>query len=170
MTQVLEGLPPLVSASTRLLILGSFPSAASLGSGQYYGHPRNQFWRILEAVWPASPLDINADSYEKRSNWLLDRKLGLWDVYASCQRQGSLDSSIRKPALNDFGALIATCPELVAIAHNGAQSFKHAALIRGFGLPSYLLPSTSPAHAAMSFADKLAAWSDLFRTLQMTTD
>ena len=76
----LLGLPPIASASTRLLVLGSFPGAASLARQQYYAHPQNQFWRILQAIWPASPQDISTFSYEKRSEWLLARGLGVWDV------------------------------------------------------------------------------------------
>ncbi len=101
----LTGLPPIVRADTRLLVLGSFPGAASLARQQYYAHPQNHFWKILQAIWPSSPLNISADSYEKRSEWLLDRGLGVWDVYAACEREGSLDSAIRHAQINDFAAL-----------------------------------------------------------------
>jgi hypoxanthine-DNA glycosylase len=123
---MLTGLPPLVSARTRLLILGSFPGAASLAAQQYYGHPHNQFWRIVQAIWPSSPIPVGADSYQNRSEWLLARRLGVWDVYAACEREGSLDSAIRRPVLNDFAGLLRLCPQLEAIAHNGGESFKHA--------------------------------------------
>ena len=122
---MLTGLPPLVGSRTRLLILGSFPGVASLAAQQYYGHPQNHFWRILQAIWPSSPIGTGADSYKIRSEWLLARRLGLWDVYAACERQGSLDSRIRNPQVNDFAAIRRLCPELQAIAHNGAESFKH---------------------------------------------
>ena len=85
----LVGLAPLVSRNTRLLVLGSFPSVASLVRQQYYAHPQNHFWPIIRAIWPASPLATSADSYEKRSTWMLERGLGVWDVYASCERAGS---------------------------------------------------------------------------------
>lgn len=159
---MLTGLPPLVSRQTRLLILGSFPGAASLAARQYYGHPRNHFWPILQAIWPSSPIDIGASSYQIRSEWMLVRGLGLWDVYASCEREGSLDSSIRSPVLNDLASLKERCPELTAIAHNGGESFKHAAHTRPLGLPVYRLPSTSPANASWRFERKLAAWREVF--------
>jgi hypoxanthine-DNA glycosylase len=123
---VLTGLPPLLSGNTRLLILGSFPGAASLAAQQYYGHPQNSFWKIFQAIWPSSALPTGADSYKIRSEWLLDKGLGLWDVYGACEREGSLDSSIRQPQVNDFSQLRQWCPELQAIAHNGGESFKHA--------------------------------------------
>ena len=122
----LRGLAPIVSASTRLLVLGSFPGAASLASQQYYAHPQNQFWKILEAIWPSRPYVAGLKSYEKRSEWLLERGLGVWDVYASCERDGSLDTAIRHAETNDFASLLSRCPNLHVIAHNGAESFKHA--------------------------------------------
>jgi len=158
----LFGLPPIVSATTRLLILGSFPGVASLRAQQYYGHPHNQFWKILQAIWPSVPMDMGANSYEKHSKWLLERGLGLWDVYASCERSGSLDSAIRNPQVNDFASLKAHCPQLKMIAHNGGESFKHAKLVRSsLGVehfPLVKLPSTSPANASWNFERKLAAW------------
>lgn len=159
--QRLLGLPPLVSDHTRLLVLGSFPSVASLARQQYYAHPQNQFWKILQAIWPSSPIDISADSYEKRSEWLLARGLGLWDVYASCERAGSLDTAIRNAQVNDFVGLARRCPQLRAIAHNGGESFRHANYTATLGLPVYKLPSTSPANASWSFARKLAAWREV---------
>ena len=162
----LWGLPPLVSATTRVLILGSFPGVASLQARQYYGHPQNQFWKILQAIWPAIPMDMGVDSYEKRSKWLLGRGLGLWDVYASCERSGSLDSAIRHAEVNDFAALKTLCPRLQLIVHNGSESFKHASRVRAsLGLDPVLsvrLPSTSPAHARWRLAQKVDVWRAAF--------
>jgi hypoxanthine-DNA glycosylase len=158
----LFGLAPVTSATTVLLILGSFPGAASLAAQQYYGHPQNQFWRILQAIWPSSQRQMVLDSYENRIQWLLDHGLGLWDVYASCERQGSLDTAIRNAEVNDFVGLAARCPALRAIAHNGGESFRHARHTARLGLPVHRLPSTSPANASWSFERKLAAWRDVF--------
>ena len=157
----LQGLPPIVSSNTRLLVLGSFPGAASLARQQYYAHPQNQFWKILQAIWPASPRLSSVESYEFRSNWLLDRGLGVWDVYAACERIGSLDTAIRNAQVNDFARLLGLCPQLRAIAHNGGESFKHARHTAQLGLPVFKLPSTSPANASWRFERKLAAWRDV---------
>ena len=163
---MLTGLPPLISSQTRLLILGSFPGVASLQAQQYYGHPQNQFWRVLSAVfgeiYASSPLDSGANSYQIRSEWLLSKNLGMWDVYASCEREGSLDSNISQPALNDFSILKTLCPDLQAVAHNGGESFKHAKQMQNLGVPAFRLPSTSPANASWSFERKVAAWRDVF--------
>lgn len=115
----LWGLPPIVTSDTRLLVLGSFPGGVSLARQQYYAHPQNQFWRILQAIWPSSPCPSCASSYEIRSKWLRDRGLGAWDVYASCEREGSLDTAIRHAQVNDFADLLRHCPQLKAIAHIG---------------------------------------------------
>ena len=164
----LLGLPPIVASNTQLLVLGSFPGAASLARQQYYAHPQNQFWRILQAIWPVSARPVCFSSYENSSKWLLERGLGVWDVYAACEREGSLDAAIRKPEVNDFASLARQCPQLRAIAHNGGESFKHARhVIASFSaaglpaLPVYKLPSTSPAHASWNFERKLAAWREV---------
>lgn len=160
-TSRLQGLPPHVTAQTRMLILGSFPGAASLARQQYYAHPQNAFWRILQAIWPASPIEMSARSYRARIDWMLDKGLGLWDVYASCEREGSLDSAIRTPQINDLSDLTRGCPQLRLIAHNGGESFRHARHTRALGLPVYRLPSTSPANASWSFERKLAVWREV---------
>lgn len=155
------GLAPQVTEDTRMLVLGSFPSVTSLARQQYYAHPQNAFWRILQAIWPCSPYEIREESYQYRINWMLDKGLGLWDVYASCEREGSLDSAIRKPLVNDLAELKRRCPNLQLIAHNGGESFRHAHITRALGLPVYRLPSTSPANASWSFERKLAAWKEV---------
>ena len=157
---MLSGLAPLVSPGTVVLVLGSFPGARSLAERRYYAHPQNQFWTILQAIWPAKPLPTGVDSYQNRSEWVLDRGLGLWDVYARCEREGSLDSAIRHGVVNDIAGL--RLPRLAAIAHNGGESFRHARHGAALGLPVYRLPSTSPASAAWRFERKLAAWRDVF--------
>ena len=164
-----QGLPPVASEHMVVLVLGSFPGVASLRAGQYYAHPHNQFWKILQALWPSHALP---GDYAARCDWLLTRGLGVWDVYASCLREGSLDTSIREAIVNDFASLRAHCPRLTAIAHNGAESYKHAPQVLrslqaqdgaagGAPIESIKLPSTSPANASWSFERKLAAWSDV---------
>jgi len=163
---MLTGLAPLVSNDTAVLILGSFPGARSISRQQYYAHPQNHFWKILQAVWPAFPLpdDVGGmhttDVYARRGAWLLDRGLGLWDVYAACRREGSLDTAIRDAVVNDIASL--RLPRLAAIVHNGGESFRHARHTSQLGVPVYKLPSTSPANASWTFQRKLDAWRDVF--------
>jgi hypoxanthine-DNA glycosylase len=153
----LIGLPPIADAGTRLLVLGSFPGVASLRAQQYYGHPQNAFWKILSTLWQQPLLQA---SYDERVAAARAHGLGIWDVYASCEREGSLDADIRHAELNDFAALRTRCPQLQAIAHNGGESFRHARHTRALGLPVLRLPSTSPANASWPFERKLAAWRE----------
>lgn len=154
---VLTGLGPVIGPGTRIVVLGSFPGVASLQARQYYGHPRNQFWPILSAWWG---VDLIALPYPQRLEALLAHGLGLWDVYASCRREGSLDSAIEAPVLNDLASLRQRAPQLQAIAHNGGESARHRRHTEALGLPVLRLPSTSPANASWSFERKLSAWRE----------
>ncbi len=159
MTGMLDGLAPVVDDRTRLLVLGSFPGVASLRAQQYYGHPRNHFWPILSALWQ---VDLTGASYPQRLAEVRARGLGIWDVYASCEREGSLDSAIENARLNDLAGLKRRAPRLEAIAHNGGESARAMRHTRALGLPVHRLPSTSPANASWSFERKLTAWRAVF--------
>ena len=156
---LLEGLGPVVSQDTRLVVLGSFPGVASLQAQQYYGHPRNHFWPILSALWG---VDLVAMSYPLRLRAMLDRGVGLWDVYASCRRVGSLDSNIEAARPNDLARLRQLAPALRAVAHNGGESARAMQRTLALGVEVLRLPSTSPANASWSFERKLAAWREAF--------
>ena len=168
--QRLQGLAPLVMPHTRVLVLGSFPGLRSLQLQQYYAHPQNHFWRILQALWPQAVWPADG-GYAGRCACALAQGLGLWDVYASCEREGSLDSAIRHAQLNDFPALLRQCPQLTGIAHNGGESFRHAQAVEQSlawaGLAGQVqvhrLPSTSPANASWSFERKLGAWREVMQ-------
>ena len=155
----LQGLAPVVAAHTRVLVLGSFPSAASLAAGEYYAHPRNQFWTILSTCWGT---DLRALPYAQRLDEVRRRGLGIWDVYASCRREGSLDSAIEAAQPNDLTGLARRLPQLRAIAHNGAESARTMALTRTLAGAVVRLPSSSPANASWSLARKVDAWRALF--------
>jgi hypoxanthine-DNA glycosylase len=157
--QRLRGLAPVVTPHTQLLVLGSFPSEASLAAAQYYAHPRNQFWMILSVLWD---VDLRALPYEARLSEVCCRGLGIWDVYAGCRRRGSLDSAIEDAEPNDLAALVARLPALRAIAHNGGESARAMALTRTLAGEVVRLPSSSPANASWSLARKVDAWRAVF--------
>lgn len=154
----LRGLAPVIDAGITTLILGSFPGAASLAAGQYYAHPRNQLWPILSAL-TGEPLA--ALPYAERLPRLLAHRIGLWDVLEACEREGSLDASIRNPAANDFLRLRERCPKLLTVGFNGQASGKFAPQFAEAGYRTLVLPSTSPAHASATFEGKLAKWREL---------
>jgi hypoxanthine-DNA glycosylase len=152
------GFPAVIDADTRVLVLGSLPGDASLAAGQYYGHPRNAFWRLMETVLatPLVPLP-----YEQRLATLLARGVGLWDVVAQAHRRGSLDAAILDPVANDLVALVQTLPRLRAVAFNGGTAAKLGGRLLApvaDRLALLPLPSSSPAHAARSFDEKLELW------------
>lgn len=159
MTALLQGLAPVLDARTRLVVLGSFPGAASLAAGEYYAHPRNHFWPILSALWG---VNLRGLAYAQRLDVMRERGLGLWDVYAGCRREGSLDSAIEQPVPNDLAALLLQAPHLRAFAHNGGESARAMRITRALGLAVHRLPSTSPANASWSLERKLAAWREVF--------
>ena len=155
MTALLQGFGPIVDANTRVVVLGSFPGVASLQASQYYGHPRNHFWPLLGVLWG---IDLKNASYPQRLAAARAHNLGLWDVYAACRREGSLDSAIEAPQLNDLASLTRIAPGLRAIIHNGGESARAMRVTSALGVPVLRLPSTSPANASWSFEKKLAAW------------
>jgi double-stranded uracil-DNA glycosylase len=157
----LRGFPPVLDRGVHTLILGSFPGAASLAAGQYYAHPRNQFWRILGNLLQQPLTEL---SYPQRLAALLARGLGLWDVLGACERAGSLDADIRAPRANDFAPLRRRAPKLARVLFNGQAAGRFAPQFRQAGLEVAVLPSTSPAHAGMSLEQKLACWRAAFES------
>ena len=169
--KAVRSFPPVSAPDARLLILGSMPGRASLAAVQYYAHPRNAFWPIMEEIL-AIP---GAMSYEERLLAHKDRRIALWDVLASCVRPGSLDSNIEAPSIlpNDFSSFFSKHPRIHTVFFNGSmaeQSWKRHVLPT---LPPALrpktslrLPSTSPAHAGRTFEEKTEAWKIIERTLK----
>ncbi|WP_024303091.1 DNA-deoxyinosine glycosylase [Pseudogulbenkiania sp. MAI-1] len=153
--------PPVVSPEVRLLILGSLPGDASLAAGQYYAHPRNQFWRLLGEML-GKPLAEMA--YADRLDCLLAHRVGLWDVVARAERKGSLDAALNDVEHNDLLALTRSLPRLEAVAFNGGTAFRAARRLAGSPLALLALPSSSPAYTR-DYQEKLAIWLQLRRYL-----
>jgi double-stranded uracil-DNA glycosylase len=167
------GFPPVSSPTARVLVLGSLPGRLSLMRGEYYASPQNAFWKIVAARIPDLPAD-----YPGRVATLTRHKVALWDVLAAATRSGSLDADIEGDAVaNDFRAFFHIHPHIRLVAFNGATAAKlyerhviptltdaHRAIARD------TLPSTSPAHAGLSFAQKMARWSALFGDVVVTRE
>ena len=150
---------PISNSQARILILGSMPGKESLKQNQYYAHPQNAFWKIMGELVGAHP----HLPYEERLRKLAAAHIALWDVLASCERESSLDTHIRNEKANDFASFFAKHPHITRVFFNGAkaeQSFNKFVLEKQ-KLPTLnyqRLPSTSPAHAGMRYAEKLKAW------------
>jgi len=155
MSKAAKGFPPVVDARIETMILGSFPSIASLGKAQYYGHPQNHFWRLVGAVI-AEPLPEM--EYERRLRTLLKHRIGLWDIIGACKREGSLDSNIRNSRHNDFSCVTAVAGKLRRVCFNGKTAGGMEPLFAERGFETVVLPSSSPANT-MRFEAKLVQWS-----------
>lgn len=152
--------PAVADEQTTRMIIGSMPGVASLNAGQYYAHPRNAFWKIAAELFGAA---YSFESYDAKLSLLLENGVGLWDVFASCDRDGSLDSDIRNAVANDFESFLKFHPKITALYFNGNKAyqsfmtaFKNKAFVQKLTLVP--LPSTSPANARLTFADKIKAW------------
>lgn len=155
--RLLEGFPPIADDGAQILILGNMPSVMSLAARQYYGNPRNAFWRITGDIFG---FDAEAD-YAERTAAIRDGGVAVWDVLRLCRRQGSLDSAIEPDSMvaNDFAAFFDAHPAIDRVFFNGAAAEKNFGRLAGIDRPLRYrrLPSTSPAQT-MRYADKLAAW------------
>ncbi len=151
----LTGLAPVIDQRARVLILGSFPSTASLTAQQYYAHPQNQFWRVLGAVTGQPLRDMD---YPARIAAVQAAGIAIWDIYSSCERAGSLDAAIRDARENNLAHLKESAPALRRICFNGRTAARRIREVEAMGFEALILPSTSPAHAGMRFEEKLARW------------
>jgi hypoxanthine-DNA glycosylase len=163
-TGTTAGFPPILGTKANILILGTLPSQQSLVKQQYYGHPRNAFWPIMGELFAAGP----GVAYPERTQVLSSQGIAVWDVLKSGVRPGSMDAAINVESAtpNEFGRLYAEHPELMLVCFNGQAAGR---LFRALvpdevqqllaSIRFVTMPSTSPAYAAMSFADKLERWT-----------
>jgi hypoxanthine-DNA glycosylase len=165
------GFPPVENQASKILILGSMPGKASLHASQYYAHPQNAFWKIMGELTGALP----ALPYEQRLHLLQAAGIALWDVVGSCIRPGSLDAHIDEASIiaNDFSSFFLQHSAITHVFFNGSkaeQSFKKFVSVSGNPgtLQLQRLPSTSPANAGMSYANKLEVWRAAIHPLILT--
>ncbi len=162
-----HGFKPLLGVEPKVLILGTMPSVQSLKTQQYYGHPRNAFWWIMSELL-CFDFSLN---YTKRVERVVTKKIAVWDVIASCHRSGSLDSNIDQNTLtpNCLPELFAKTPSLKLIGFNGQAAqklFKKFIGEHTWQGDTLVLPSTSPANAAMTKERKLLHWSKITNYLE----
>ena len=145
-----------------ILVLGSMPGVRSIAEQEYYAHPRNTFWDIMQVLFSV-PREL---AYSQRLQLLQQHKVALWDVAHECIRPGSLDANIEQTSVqpNDIPSLLIQCPQIKTICFNGkaAEQLFKKHFKQLYADPKYhyiSLPSTSPAHASLTFADKLELWS-----------
>lgn len=157
-----RGLPPVLAPDARVLILGSFPSEASLTARQYYAHPRNHFWPILGAVLDEPLRDL---AYPARLARVRAHHVAIWDTIVTCERAGSLDAAIRNAEQGEVARVRRVARCLRAVCFNGKTAGRAKRAWANAGYATLVLPSTSPAYT-LPIADKLGAWRELSRWLE----
>ena len=151
---------PLYDESSRVLILGSFPSVKSREQNFFYGHPQNRFWKVVSGIFE-QPVP---QTIEEKKQLILGSGLALWDSIASCEITGSSDSSIRNARANDIGAILDSC-NIERIYCNGRKSHElyQKYIEPQTGFEAVCLPSTSPANAQWTLEKLIEAWSVIRR-------
>ncbi len=159
MNELKRSFPPVADPRARVLVLGSLPGEESLARAQYYAHPRNHFWRLMEEVTGRGLVPLG---YKARLEALRESRVALWDTVGAARRHGSLDAAIRDAEANALAALADSLPNLRAVAFNGATAaaIGTAQLAGREGLALIALPSSSPAYT-LPYEAKLAAWRRL---------
>lgn len=150
-----SGLAPVVGNNPRVLILGSYPSLQSLAKREYYGNPHNRFWTIVEQVFGID----RSLPYAARTAQLTGRGVALWDVLASCAREGSADVTIRDTVPNDIAGFLESHHTVRCIALNGTAAGKFF-VRNSCPVPAVVLPSTSPANARLPLDEKIRIWNN----------
>ncbi|MGZ3863633.1 MAG: DNA-deoxyinosine glycosylase [Bacteroidia bacterium] len=153
-----ESFPFVVSKTTKLIILGTMPGKISLLHQQYYAHPRNIFWKIIYGAYGLNVEEV----YQRRLEFLINKKIGLWDTLQHCERNGSLDVDIKNEQPNNFKLLFEQYPNIKSIAFNGKKAHNYFKKHIGLNPDEYkyfILPSTSPANSTKKYEQKLIEWA-----------
>ena len=154
-----QGFLPIINKNAKILILGSMPSEQSLKVNEYYGNRQNRFWQIIFNVFKKE-LSVN---YAEKIKFLYEHNIALWDVLATCERQGSLDAAIKNEQSNNFAQLFTDYKKIQKVCFNGQKAYQaffkyNKNLLQEKNIAYAVLPSTSPANARYSFVELLNEW------------
>ncbi|HPS89466.1 MAG TPA: DNA-deoxyinosine glycosylase, partial [Methanosarcina vacuolata] len=145
--------------NTEILILGSLPGDISIRKHQYYGHPGNDFWRLLGSIIGE---DLQSMDYQNRLETLKHNKIGLWDVFKAGKRQGSEDTKIKDEEINQFSMLKDMAPNLKLVLFNGKKSGEYEPILKVMGYETKVLPSSSGANRR-SLQSRKSEWKAAFK-------
>lgn len=154
-----QGFPPVIDENTEILILGSLPGDVSIRKHQYYGHPGNDFWRLLGSIIGE---DLQSMNYQNRLETLKRNKIGLWDVFKAGKREGSEDTKIKDEEINQFSMLKDMTPNLKLVLFNGKKSGGYEPILRAIGYETKVLPSSSGANRR-SLKNRKSEWEAAFK-------
>lgn len=154
-----QGFPAVIDENTEVLILGSLPGDVSIRKHQYYGHPGNDFWRLVGSIIGE---DLQSMSYENRLETLKRNKIGLWDVFKAGKREGSEDAKIKEEEVNRFSVLKEIAPNLKLVLFNGKKSGEYEPILRAMGYKTKVLPSSSGANRRF-LNNRKSEWEAAFK-------
>lgn len=160
------GFEPIVAERPNWLVLGTMPSVMSMQKAFYYAHPQNQFWPIMQQL-----SGQQAQSVDEKVLIVNQLNMGLWDVLRACDREGSLDSAIKKPQANDFESFFKEYNSITTVVFNGQKAYQlfKQHVIKKQKIPENLdyrvMPSTSPANAKLKKQDKHLFWQENLQDL-----
>lgn len=155
MSNAVHNIPPIYNGESRILILGSFPSVKSREAEFFYGHPQNRFWKVTAAVFgEAVPQTV-----EEKKSFLLKNRIALWDVIASCEIDGSADSSIKDVVPNDITKILSSADiKMIFVNGKTAEKYYKKYILPKVDRQAIVLPSTSPANAAKKLEALIDEW------------
>ncbi len=153
---------PVIDQYTTKIVVGTMPGTDSLKAGEYYAHKRNQFWKIIYDIFEGGRTPID---YSDKLNTLLAHRIGLWDILAFCEREGSLDSEIKNETVNDFPGLLSHFSNVGTLIFNGQNSYKYFKKAFGDleGIAYAVMPSTSSANATKGVIEKMKFWQQVLK-------
>ena len=152
---IVHPIPPLFNEKSRILILGSFPSVKSREAAFFYGHPQNRYWTVISRILGFD----KPETVEEKRKMMLENGIAMWDVIASCEIEGSSDSSIRNVTANDLSVILDNCPiEKIFVNGKTAEKYYNKYTYPKTKIKAICLPSTSPANAAWSIERLIEAW------------
>ncbi|HHV25471.1 MAG TPA: DNA-deoxyinosine glycosylase [Methanosarcina sp.] len=154
-----QGFPAVIDENTEILILGSLPGDVSIRKHQYYGHPGNDFWRLIGSIIGK---DLQGMNYQNRLETLKRNKIGLWDVFKAGKRDGSEDAKIKDEEINQFSMLKEISPNLKLVLFNGKKSGEYEPILKAMGYETKVLPSSSGANRR-SLKNRKAGWEAAFK-------
>ena len=156
---VIHPIPPLFNRESKVLILGSFPSVKSREQGFFYGHPQNRFWKVLAKIKE----DKIPDTIEEKKDFILKNNLALWDTLASCEIEGSADSTIKQAKANDLSVILDNSKvDKIFVNGKTAKKYYDKYIKDKLQIEAVCLPSTSPANASFTIEKLVEEWKIIF--------
>lgn len=149
---------PVYNKDSRIMFLGSIASEKTRQIGYPYASPNNRFWKVLEIIFNDKMIDYK--------EYLLNKKIALWDVIKSCEINKSSDASIKNVVINEIWEVVANS-NIKQIFTNGkkADELYNKYVYPRTNMKSICLPSTSSANAVKRLDDLVKEYKIILKHL-----